>query len=189
MIWTFFVLAKTLEYKQNLDAEFKQVWFVPLKIVLNVSRFKLLLNLNQFLADLRRGSNSVISDLVFTLHSSSCRYVKDNLATFSRIVLGITLLIFKKRRFGCRHLIPMFIGIPSCAYYADFKKYIYPSIQLIQSWNIKHLFLWLINKNCVMSLQHNLNYCVCIVYLVYMRVAGYYLGVYLGVCLFVSNKR
>jgi len=34
---------------------------VPLKIVSNVSRFKLALNLNRVLADLNRGSNSLNS--------------------------------------------------------------------------------------------------------------------------------
>ena len=46
----------------------KYGWLVPLKvkIVSNVSRFKLALNLNRVLADLNRGSNSLnsISDKV-----------------------------------------------------------------------------------------------------------------------------
>ena len=42
-----------------------QLWSVPLKIVFNVSRFKPALNWKRFLADLRRGSNSLNSGAVF----------------------------------------------------------------------------------------------------------------------------
>ena len=39
-----------------------QIWMVPLKIVLNFSRFYPPLNWNRFFADLSRGSNSLNSD-------------------------------------------------------------------------------------------------------------------------------
>ena len=39
-----------------------QIWFVPLKIVFIVSRFRPAPNWNRFLADLRRGLNSLNSD-------------------------------------------------------------------------------------------------------------------------------
>ena len=41
-------------------AELKKFERLPLKIVSNVSRFKPALNLNRVLADLNRGSNSLI---------------------------------------------------------------------------------------------------------------------------------
>ena len=40
-----------------------QIWLVSLKIVLTFSRFKPTHNLNRFLADLRRGLNSLNSDI------------------------------------------------------------------------------------------------------------------------------
>ena len=45
------------------ETEFKE-WLVPLKIVFNVLRFNLALNQSRYLADLRRGSNSLNSDSV-----------------------------------------------------------------------------------------------------------------------------
>ena len=45
-----------------------KIWLVPLKIVLNVSRFKPALNWNRFLADMGHDSNSLNSD------SSKLRY-------------------------------------------------------------------------------------------------------------------
>ena len=44
-----------------LISDAAQIWMVPLKIAFNVSRFKPALNWNRFLADLRRGSNSLNS--------------------------------------------------------------------------------------------------------------------------------
>ena len=51
-----------------------QILLVSLKIVFNVSRFKPVLNWNLFLADLRRGSNSLISDTDLQKWFSSKKY-------------------------------------------------------------------------------------------------------------------
>ena len=61
-----FYFFETLQVKFRRDQKEAQIWLVPLKIVFNVSRFKPALNWNLFLADLRRGSNSLNSDSVWS---------------------------------------------------------------------------------------------------------------------------